>query len=774
MKTAYKMSGVLIGLIILFGFTHKVEAVINLADTPTVVINEICDNNFSTAPLRWRENVDWIELYNASNVSINLEGWMLSDDTDETCKFILPNIAIEAGETLLLYATGENTVTEEGIFLNFKLSENEIISLSNPEGDIVDNVIVPDIKQNTSYARRIDASHEWCHANPSPQNSNNNAGILQTVAVDGPVFSIPGGFYLAGETALELSVDDENVTIYYTLDGSEPSEKSYCYEEPILITNNSQNPNVLSARSDISTEYCYRYAPEVLVDKIMVVRAIAIDAEGNRSDIVTNSYVVDIQEQETYQDMAIVSISIEPDDFFDYANGLYVLGNEYIAYMEMGEDTEIEEPRPNYKLSGRTTEREANIEVYGANGELLLNQNVGIRIRGNATRRLSQKSFAIFAREMYDGKNSFDTDIFGNGEEYRKLRLLTDADETKIRHELHAQLLKDTEVTTQDYIRCNVFLNGEYWGVYSLVQAYDEQYIHNRYNIPEDEIIFNENLMPTELRELIDNEAGLTDEELYVELIERIDLESYIDYHASMIYIEHYDWLDYNGYMWKSANVSSDNPYQDGKWRWMLYDTETCEKHYDANTFREGLVNNWHDDPIAQVLMKNEEFRKQFVIGFMDLANTVFEKENVYEHMDAVFATYSQAVEAQGIRWGDDWADGVYEELDDIRDFYDKRFDFITNYLKEEFSLTGELVPVQLETSDADKGVIQINRTVPKLENNQWSGLYYSDYPIQLSAKEKEGFSFVGWYDDSGKLISENTDITVFLSEKNYCYAEFK
>lgn len=772
-KKTYKMLGISIGLLLLFVLIHKSGDAFAFGNEPRVIINEICDNNFSTAPLRGRENVDWIELYNVSNDSIDLEGWMISDDADELGKFTFPSVEIGANETLILYATGDNAVTENGVFLNFKLSNNETLSLSSPNGDIIDSVVIPQIKQNTSYARRNDAAQEWCKMVPSPLASNNEAEVVQTVNIEEPVFSIPGGFYYGTET-LELSAPGEKVNIYYTLDGSEPSEDSFYYRDPIVINDKSVEPNNLASRGDVSTEYCYRYVPEVPVDKILVVRAIAIDEAGNKSKIVTNSYIVDIQEKNTYQNMAIVSLSIEPEEFFDYAEGLYVLGNEYIAYMEMGEDAEIEEPRPNYKLSGRTTEREANIEVYGADRELLLNQNVGLRVRGNATRRLSQKSFSIFAREMYDGADSFDEDIFGNGEEYRKLRLLTDADETKLRHELHAQLLSDREVMTQDYIRCNVFLNGEYWGVYSLVQAYDEQYIHNQYNIPEDEIIFNENLMPTELQELVDNEAGLSSEELYAALVERIDLESYIDYHASMIYIEHYDWLDYNGYMWKSKTVSPDNPYQDGKWRWMLYDTETCEKHYDANTFREGLASNWHDDPIAKVLMKNEEFREQFVIGFMDLANTVFEKENVYEQMEAVFSTYSQAVEAQGIRWGDDWADGVYEELDDIRDFYDKRFDYITGYLKEEFSLAGELEEVCLETSDAEKGVIKINTTIPETENDQWTGLYYNDYPVSLSAKENKGYSFVGWYDEANNLVSEEPDIIVSLDGSNYYRAEFK
>jgi len=220
--------------------------------------------------------------------------------------------------------------------------------------------------------------------------------------------------------------------------------------------------------------------------------------------------------------------------------------------------------------------------------------------------------------------------------------------------------------------------------------------------------------------------------------------------------------------------VSADNPYMDGKWRFMIYDTETCEKHYDANTFHEGIISNWHDDPIAKILIQNEDFREQFVTVFMDMANTIFEKEHVYEQMDSVLANYSQAIEAQGIRWGDDWADNVYEELDDIREFYDKRLDFIATCLEDEFSLSGELRTICLETSDSAKGGIQINTVIPDFEDHQWSGTYYSDYPVTLTAIERGDGEFMGWYDSLGDLISEEFTITVGLSEENYYKAEYR
>jgi len=773
MKKTYRMIGIALGLVLIFLLVKVVEKKTNPEVVSTMVISEICDNNFSTAPLQYRENVDWIELYNASKEPLNLEGWTISDDNEDIDKYVFPDVEIKSGETLLLYATGENKVTEEGIFLNFRLSENEQLSLFNAEGKVVDSVVVPELKENTSYARKMDISQEWVEANPTPLYSNAEAAPLQTVTVEEPIFSLQGGFY-NGEQVLELSVEDPGTSIFYTLDGSEPTAESYCYIEPITIYDKSSEPNVLSARGDISSDYCYRYVPEVLVDKISVVRAVAIDGEGNKSHVVTNSYIVDIQGKDTYKDMATISITAEPDEWFDYNNGLYVLGLEYIAYMEFEDESDAVEPRPNYKIEGKISEKAVNIEIYDAGNNLLLNQKVGMRIRGNTTRKLSQKSFGLYAREMYSGNNSFDTDVFGNGETYGKMRLYTDRDETKIRHELHAQLLKDRAVATLDYMRCNVFLNGEYWGVYSLGQIYDGQFIQNKYGVPADEVIIEESLMPDDFIQLLENEAGLTDEELYDKLTEMIDMDSYIDYFASMIYIDHYDWLHHNGYMWKSSKVSPDNPYRDGKWRFMLYDTETCEKHYDANTFREGIISAWHDDGIAQILMKNEDFRERFVTVFMDMANTIFEEEYVHSQMDNVLANYSQAIEAQGIRWGDDWADNVYEELDDIREFYEERLDYITGYLEEEFSIEGELKPVQLETSDAEKGVIKINTVIPEFENNQWEGCYYTDYPITLSAIENKKSSFEGWYDASGELLSKDISIVVPINSENYYKAVFK
>ena len=47
----------------------------------------------------------------------------------------------------------------------------------------------------------------------------------------------------------------------------------------------------------------------------------------------------------------------------------------------------------------------------------------------------------------------------------------------------------DRAVETQEFIRCNVFLNGEYWGIYWLNEKYDARYLDYYYGVSKDNVI---------------------------------------------------------------------------------------------------------------------------------------------------------------------------------------------------------------------------------------------------------------------------------------------
>ena len=409
------------------------------------------------------------------------------------------------------------------------------------------------------------------------------------------------------------------------------------------------------------------------------------------------------------------------------------------------------------------------IEIYHADQTPWLKQKMGIRVHGESTRVLPQKSFSIYAREMYGGKEIFDENIFGEDIDCHKIILSAGYDSSKIKQQLNSQLLDERNIDTQKFVRCNVFLNGEYWGVYWIAEVFDERYIENYYGIPKDEVIIEESAWPQELIEITKNKEGLSDEELYKALADRIDIQSCIDHYASMIYINHEDWFIHNAYMWRSSTVSDTNEYQDGKWRWMVYDTEGSSKGYDVNTFTEGKNTIWAEDPIIHTLMLDEEFCKRFVTTFMDLANTVFKADNVIAEVEDVYASYAPAVEAHAMRWDSEWADEMDEKVEKIITFYEERFHYIVPYMQEEFSVKEQLATVNLSISDAEKGSVVVNTAECEWKNNEWMGYYFMNYPITLIAEENEDSVFVGWYDNQEELVSKDNELVITVQDEN-CY----
>ena len=76
--------------------------------------------------------------------------------------------------------------------------------------------------------------------------------------------------------------------------------------------------------------------------------------------------------------------------------------------------------------------------------------------------------------------------------------------------------------------------------------------------------------------------------------------------------------------------------------------------------------------------------------------------------------------------------------------------------MAEEFGLTGTLEEVTLKINDIEGGRIQLNTTYPDVSDSGWTGKYYTDYPVTLTAIPADGYRFVGW---NGSITSDNVTI---------------
>jgi hypothetical protein len=79
---------------------------------------------------------DWIEIYNPSRAAVDLSGWHLSDAPGNLTKWTFPDVSIEAGGYLLVFASGNNAPDAAGyLHTNFQLDANgDYLALVKPDG----------------------------------------------------------------------------------------------------------------------------------------------------------------------------------------------------------------------------------------------------------------------------------------------------------------------------------------------------------------------------------------------------------------------------------------------------------------------------------------------------------------------------------------------------------------------------------------------------------------------------------------------------------------
>ena len=70
-------------------------------------INEIMSNNDSTLSDSDGDFSDWIELHNPDEEDINLEGYYLTDNSNNLTKWQFPKVILKSGEYLIVFASGK-------------------------------------------------------------------------------------------------------------------------------------------------------------------------------------------------------------------------------------------------------------------------------------------------------------------------------------------------------------------------------------------------------------------------------------------------------------------------------------------------------------------------------------------------------------------------------------------------------------------------------------------------------------------------------------------
>ncbi len=579
-------------------------------------------------------------------------------------------------------------------------------------------------------------------------------------------FSPSGTFY--GESfSVVLSAKDKNAVIYYTLDGSDPTEKSTKYTKPINI----------SCTSKVKSK---------------TVKAIAVSEDGT-SEVITKSYVVCNDIENRFDDGTYVFVlSTDEYNLYDYEYGIAIEGkirDEWIKNEYDGKSEIIPTDPANWNQEGMAGERPMYVEVFDNNGNLLISQLAGARVSGAYSASVSQKSWKLIARTEYTpnkGKFSypfFDDAVDIDGNILTKIDRIVlrnganDREFAGVRDELSMELAKQSGfLDTQSTAPAAVFLNGEYYGFAWLHQNFSNSYLEERYggnkenyqiigkaegNVDEE----NADGAADDYNKMLELcESGLTSNEAFNEFCSMVDVDNYLRYLALQLFIDNRDWPGNNYKAWRyvaSEGEEITSEYHDGKWRYLFYDAEFAWGLYSdgyKNRTLTKILNGTHPSGgsvIAKALLEREDMRCQLANNICDLIGGAFSAENILEVLEEKLEeSDKEQMYALNLGITSTWAnEETFENSrNEIRDFAWGRADVILSDIKNVFELDDDFYTVNVTGA---KGLKVTLNTQTAMDDDTLTADYFTAYPVKLFAQGLSGYEFAS-FEINGKQYTDS------------------
>jgi hypothetical protein len=629
-------------------------------------------------------------------------------------------------------------------------------------------------------------------------------GKLHSQLLPQPLLSHPAGYY-PDSILVTISSPVTGAQIYYTLDGTTPTQSSTLYVSPIKIKNNSSAPDNFSL---IPTNPGFNYPqpgfdanransrgwlpPYSISEKVTVLKAILFKSGFVSDSAATATYILRQNLNLAYT-LPVISLSVDSLNFFSEQTGIYVYGLDTVN-------------EGNY---GRNDSKKIFLEFFETGGSLKLSQYCDARIHGHGGRHAPQKSLQLIAQKEY-GEGKFNYQVFPNSGSKKFDRLLLrnsgHRPDCVPRDDVGGVFLKGLDNEVQNARQCIVFLNGEYWGIQTLKEILDDNFLSNKFHWQNvnsvlltqtgtlDEGYPGEEAPYQDLLSFVLNE-DLAQSENYNYIWTQIDKKTFVDFQCTHIFLGNGDWPDNNTKFWRfknGPNFPGANNVTDGRWRWMIFDLDAA---FGGDCFAPSVSYNALNkafDPqygsytrIMRKLIVNDTFKTFFINRYADLLNSDFLPSRLYSAIQTVKNSYDPEMNAHVMRWrypsdsttlaGRLFEPPTLNKWSSINTYLSSfaalRDDKTRNQFMNYFSLT-DTIHVSISLNDSLMGKIKINSLY--LDKNlaresqpvyPWQGVYFKGNALTLEALPFPGYKLRDWNNPGDtariKTILANSDTSI-------------
>ena len=587
-----------------------------------------------------------------------------------------------------------------------------------------------------------------------------------------------GGFY-PDTFELEISAP-EGFKIYYTTDGTSPALNGKEYENPLTI---SECQSRTIGKITRSTHNALGYPlPTARMPRGRVIRAYAVDANGNKTPEVTETYLVWKDGADLF-DAPIVSLFVEEGDF-DGKTGIYY--------------TTMQSPF--------TTKRRVSAfcEIYDEKGTKQSAQWVEISLSGNGSLGNLQKSIRLYYKsdanpDVTDNPGKLKYDIFRgeardvNGKKITSFKRLVmrnagnDAVGSFMADRVSQKIASLLNVDYQEARSVIVLINGELWGTYNMRERYGAKYFEAHYGVLEENfamleaptpLITGNSYSPYELTDGTEKDKkdwedlvafirgnNMKTASNYEKVTAKLDVDSMIDCLIAHMYVCNGDFPWNNVKVWRCSS-EKDPSRLDTKWRFVIMDMDGgFISDYNGDYFNHALNNNTILGAMAVSLLKNDTFNQKFIERCIYAAEVVFEKDRCLEIINATAAELEKPIQANFLRWGIAGANEATwkERVNYMRAFAKRRGSVWLSQLYAFFNITPTAITASYDPSAA---TVKLNGAAADSGSKITLGLSGTETTVSYEVSARSGYDIdaVAVTDSNGKqtiLTSNSGSLTL-------------